>query len=438
MKKRLSLYISLIAAVLATFFYFLSYPSNYTIKEQTEKHIHKLEQEVNIQLDSIHKHLHYSSKKNLVAYLATEYANTFNEKGISFFIYENDSLQFWTDNHPAVENYMLNVCLEKRLVKLKNGYYEVIRHPKNAYSAFQLYALVLIKNNFPYENKYLKNEFNKKLHIPEGVSINDTDQNFSVQISNYQKQPLFNLDIQEKVRNQFYSLIAFLCLCLSLFSLLFFLKNYFLKNSFAEGILKWIASVLLCIALLSYVIFQLNILYIPNSFSYNRQNLYNLIVTFLIALLSVWSFTVVRKEITSYVKTNNNRIYFTLFITFLFVSGFGLNFFLNTIFGKSYLSSDLSDVIFSSSLEIYLSYACVFLVMFCFVLFCEIGIHFFKVVFNKIEIGIFSVLTTAFVLIHNVFGQHDVLTAIWPGLLFSLIVISKHYCVQTTGSYMVF
>ncbi len=437
MKNKLSLSISLIMAVLAIVFYFLSFPSVNTIKEQTEKHLHKLEQEANLQLDSIHQHLHHSSKKNLVEYLAKEYVNTFNDKGIAFFIYENDSLQFWTDNHPAVENYMLNVCLEKRLVKLNNGYYEVIRHPKNAYSPFQLYALVLIKNNFPYENKYLKNEFNKKLHVPDGVLLNDNEQtqNHSIQISNYQGLPVFSVDIQEGVRKQFTSLLSFLCFCISVFSILFFLKKRFIQVQSAPGILKWTASVLLAMALLCYLIFQLNILYIPASLSYDRQNLYNLIVTFLIALLSVWVFLIWRKELTAFIKTSNSLVYFTSFIVLLFLSGYGLNLFLNAIFNKSYLSSDLSDVIFSSSLEIYLSYACVFLVMFCFVLFCETVISFLNITYNKTQIILFFGLSALCVLIHHLLGQPDILTAIWPGLLFLLLVISKKLCANNRFLY---
>ena len=326
---------------------------------------------------------------------------------------------------------MLNICLEKRLVKLKNGYYEVIRHPKNAYSSFQLYALVLIKNNFPYENKYLKNEFNKRLRIPDGVLINDNEQNHFIQISNYQGLPVFSIDIPEGIRNQFISFLSFLCLCISLFSALFLLKKRFIQHES----LRWIAFVLFAVSLLCYLIFQLNVLYIPASLSYDRQNLYNLIVTFLITLLSVWVFIVTRKELTTVIKARNNLIYFTLCIVSIFLFGYGINIFLNTIFNKSYLSSDLSDVIFSSSLEIYLSYACVFLVMFCFVIFCETVINLLNITYNKAQVIIFSMLTVLSILIHHVFGQHDILTAIWSGLLLLLIVVSKKLCANNRFLY---
>ena len=86
MQKKLPLYISLLTAVLAIVFYFLSFPSANSIKKETEKHLHKLEQKANTQLDSIYQHFHHSSKKNFVEYLAKEYATTFNERGIAYFI----------------------------------------------------------------------------------------------------------------------------------------------------------------------------------------------------------------------------------------------------------------------------------------------------------------------------------------------------------------
>ena len=113
MKNKSLLHISILAAVFATLFYFLSFPSLITIQHSTESKLYELEQEASIDLDSIHKQLHHSTATNFVNYLAKNYANTFTKKGIAYFIYENDSLQFWTDNHPAVENYMLNICLEK-------------------------------------------------------------------------------------------------------------------------------------------------------------------------------------------------------------------------------------------------------------------------------------------------------------------------------------
>ncbi|MHB8261821.1 MAG: sensor histidine kinase [Bacteroidia bacterium] len=437
MKNKLSLYVSSIMAILAIIFYFLSFPSIDSIKKQTEKNLHELEQEANLQLDSIHQHLHHSSKKTFVDYLAKNHSSAFFEKGIAFFIYENDSLQFWTDNHPALENYMLNICLEKRLVKLRNGYYEVIRHPKNAFSPFQLYALVLIKNNFSYENKYLKNEFNKELHIPDAVIFNENDQdkNHSTLITNFQGIPIFSLDVQGQSRNSLPSLFSMLSLCVSIFSILFFYKRRMIKNQSLSSLFKWIGYVLFAILFLWVCIFKLKVLYIPLSFSYDIQNFYNLIFIFLTALLSAWVFKLLSEESFLLIKSRNNLFSFSVFIVFVYLSGYGLNVFLRTIFDKSYLSSDLADVIFSSSLEIYLSYACVFLVLFCFVIFYEVAIKQLNIAYQKNKIIVFSTITIATILLHHWLGQYDTLTAAWPGLLLLLIVISKTLCANNRFLY---
>src|ERR1700751_5347617 len=112
------IWLSLSLALLGLLCYFFSFVSDIDIKNHTEKELHKLEHKAEGYLDSIYEHLHHSPQKAFVNYLAGSYRDTYNQDGIACFIYENDSLLYWTDSRVAVENYMLNVCLEKRLVRL--------------------------------------------------------------------------------------------------------------------------------------------------------------------------------------------------------------------------------------------------------------------------------------------------------------------------------
>ncbi|HWY37689.1 MAG TPA: hypothetical protein VNY73_03960, partial [Bacteroidia bacterium] len=255
MTKKRWLWLSLSVAVLGILCHLFSFVSGNEIKNHTEKELHKLEHKAEVYLDSIHYNLHHHSKNVFVSYLAGAYKNTYNEEGIACFIYENDSLQYWTDSRVAVENYMLNVCLEKRLVKLKNGYYEVIRHPKNAYSTFQLYALVLVKSAFPYENRYLNNKFNEKFDLPaEAVFSENELAGKDLHIANYQGQTVFTLEMAGSGRRQGLSIASFFAFCFSLFFLLtFFLKNFLPENSENGNrknfnrLFKWVACIVAAI-----------------------------------------------------------------------------------------------------------------------------------------------------------------------------------------------
>ncbi len=427
MAKKRWLWLSLAMAVIGFLCYFFSFVTNAEIKKQTEKELHKLEHKAESYLDSIHQHLHHSPKKAFINYLAAAYKNTFNEDGIACFIYENDSLQYWTDSRVAVENYMLNVCLEKRLVKLKNGYYEVIRHPKNAYSPFQLYALVLVKNAFPYENRYLKNEFNKNLTLPGGVTLNESESvNKELRITNYQGQTVFNLEVREEGRKQIPSFISFLCFCISVFCCLYFSKKNLVKQQSLLSLAKWTASILFGLVILWVFIFRMQVLYIPVSGTYDKESFLILVFMLVLTLSILWLLTVVRNFL---VPTENNSLFVaSIFSISIYLFGCGINVCLHKIFNRAYLSADLSDVVFSSSVEVYFSYVLIFLLLFCFVVFCEAVLKRLAFTFSKGYLFVFGIITIASVLIHHLVGQLDILTAVWPGLFFGLLLGSKKLC----------
>jgi len=429
MKNKLLLYISLPVAVLAVVFYFLSFLSFENIKETTEKKLQKLDIEATIDLDSIHQHLHHSSKNDFVSYLAKNYSNTFTEKGISFFIYENDSLQFWTDNHPAVENYMLNVCLEKKIVKLKNGYYQVIRHSQNAYSPFQLYALVLIKNNFAYQNKYLRNSFNPYFNLPHHCDIleNKSTLKNSFDISDSKNEFLFSIEVKQEHRNEVYSFLSFTMLCLSLFLLLYFFKKQIQPEQSIIQLLKWVLLLVIAAAILYVYLFKANGLYLF-IYSVNEQDAFVApLFTICLFTITIWILSAGRGLVNNLNSKKDNIWLFAGYTVLLYAAGYCINFFLRNTFSHPYLSADLADVFFYPSVYVHLSYVCVFMVFLCFSLLAEIAVKLF--LFSKTELkkyaGVFLLLGIINACLHHMNSQYDVLTAIWPGVFFILIVTSK-------------
>ncbi|HXU26128.1 MAG TPA: hypothetical protein VN698_02765, partial [Bacteroidia bacterium] len=429
MKNRLLLYISIPAAVLVVIFYFLSFPSFNKIKSTTEKKLQNLNQEATVDLDSIHQHLHHSSKNDFVSYLAKNYANTFTEKGVAFFIYENDSLQFWTDNHPAVENYMLNVCLEKKIVKLKNGYYQVIRHSQNAYSSFQLYALVLIKNSFAYQNKYLRNSFNPYFSLPHHCDIleNKSTLKNSFDILDNKNEFLFSIEVKQEHRNEVYSFLSFTMICISLFLLLYFFKKNIQPEQSAIQFLKWALLLALASAILYLYLFKANGLYLY-IYSVNELDAF-VAPIFIICLLTLvlWALSAYRSFASNLNSKKDNLWLFSFYTILLYAAGYCINFFLRNTFSHPYLSADLADIFFYPSIYVYLSYVCVFMIFLCFSLLSEIAVKLFT--FSKTTlkkyVGLFLLLSVINACLHHMNSQYDVLTAIWPGVFFILIVVAK-------------
>lgn len=91
--------------------------------------------------------------------------NLISEKNeYSFLVYKGQSLLYWSDRSVSFGNLFDNTDFEgKKLIHLRNGYY--LKRESNI-GSFTIIGLILIKNDYPYENDYLKNDFFRKFKIP--------------------------------------------------------------------------------------------------------------------------------------------------------------------------------------------------------------------------------------------------------------------------------
>lgn len=427
MSKKACLWFALLSVSAALLFYFFSFISIDEAKTRAESRLHELESKAGSYLDSVHKHLHTTAKRNFISYLASAFNNTYSEEGIACFVYENDSLQYWTDNRAAVENYMLSVCLEKRLVKLKNGYYEVIRHPKNAYSTFQLYALVLIKNSFPYENRYLVNDFNPLLRLPDNASYYEGENAGAINtvtIDNSRGQPVFAIEMKESGRSPLLSLFAFMNLAASLFFFLYYVKKSVLPEGQLRGLFKWAIAVLACMPVLGIFLLKLDLLYMPAAWTYDAATFPMLVFALCCTVLGLWLLSVVRGA--SFLLVPSVWVWI-IFLIALFATGTLMNFAVHKVFNKSYLAGELSDIIFSSSVQMYVSYIFIFILLLSFVVLSETFLKKFTLRPGPNHWALFAVALGMAALIHHNFSQYDILTALWPGTLFMLVYFSRRY-----------
>jgi len=116
-------------------------------QKQTLKYIEELQEMDSISLDEFQ----IANKK---LYL---------NDGISLLIYNNSKLRFWSDNAviPPYSQFTSKDTI--RFVKLQNAYYSVIVKQK---ANKRYLGLILIKNNYQYENAFLNNDFHKDYRFP--------------------------------------------------------------------------------------------------------------------------------------------------------------------------------------------------------------------------------------------------------------------------------
>jgi len=116
---------------------------------------------------------------------AINYQNKYEER-FAFFLYENDTLSLWTDNHIPFPAHFSEIKNDKFQ---KFGAYQVLIHHHSFYQ-FDLVYVQIIVLDFPWQNEYLNNhladyfkiEKDVKVSLGNGIPIHDKNGNDLFQI----------------------------------------------------------------------------------------------------------------------------------------------------------------------------------------------------------------------------------------------------------------
>lgn len=131
--------------------------------------LHKKEKVLANELDSLIANTAGKTYSDIFLSQSAKHRTLFHDKGVVLLIYQGDTLKYWSDNSAAVENYMKEVCLDERMTRLRNGWFETIRKTDNTGRTY--IGLLLIKNEYSYENQYLVNSFADGFRMPPETKI---------------------------------------------------------------------------------------------------------------------------------------------------------------------------------------------------------------------------------------------------------------------------
>ena len=200
----------------------------------TKEFSQTLHQKERLLSDIIQKMKRYSFQKmnpNL-RQLQTELKTLYKNNGIILFVYENDSLVYWSSNSISANeklsgNIIHDSCF---LERQKNGWYEVEWEKFN----HTIYiGKILIRNQYIFENEYLKDQFEKGFNVPEGSTIDTKKTNhqiyasngtflFSLKIPSYPKQ-----SYNEMILLFFIYLAGYIFIIISVYFLYLRLRHFF-------------------------------------------------------------------------------------------------------------------------------------------------------------------------------------------------------------------
>lgn len=186
----------------------------YIVKAKTRK-VDQLLLDIEKKLDTIDlEHLMY--KMDFVS------EKLFTEEGIVILGYSSDSLVFWTDNSVPVENFKIDIQLYNDVAKLKNGWF-IIRH--NHIKGYDLFGLILLKNEYSYQNEFIQSKFLDEYNMDIPVSIR-LDRSKGFPFTDYQDKYQFSLEIKSNfIYNQTNVLLSTIFYLVALLFLFLYLRK---------------------------------------------------------------------------------------------------------------------------------------------------------------------------------------------------------------------
>lgn len=235
MEKRLfKIVIVFLIGVFCVFFAcFLSRTNNLTTQELAQKaevKLHHKETIAKTHLDLLTKALKTISPKNLFSQYQGTITDLYKNEGIAIYVYNNDSLCFWTDNQPAIDLNAYTNEINVQLIKIRNGWYEYIKQKNTIPSKYSIIALISIKPEYDFENKYLNNNFSSWLQLPENTKLITPINYLQHAVKSKFGAPLFEIYradglYKNKSLNTYASLLYVLGFLCFLWSFFFFLKT---------------------------------------------------------------------------------------------------------------------------------------------------------------------------------------------------------------------
>lgn len=177
----------------------------------------------------------------------SEYSTKYDDEGLAFFVYDHDSLISWSTNAVAFDTSLIDSIHKKSLIHLKNGWFDILH---DSIGKTKLVCLILVKQDYRYQNEYLVNSFPDEFSLPDNVMISSQRGNHDIlSHGNF----LCSLSIKEgrAVETYLPVLILLLFVC-GLFFLIYLIISLFGKLS---AVLK--PAVITIITICTLVLFRI-------------------------------------------------------------------------------------------------------------------------------------------------------------------------------------
>ena len=184
-------------------------------------------------------------------------------KDVVFVGFREGRIEFWTNKSVGVNDLYVRLKQDGNFVEINNVYYEVRRRD---YGDMEYFALLRIKDNYPYTNKYIANKFGDFLKISpdnvDNVKVFPDSAEQGALIRDKDGFPIFHIEYDENYKERASNFIL-LCFYLLFFLSLFYVYDLLLKN--ASTLKVQMLYMLLFIGVLTGIRYLVTTFHIPPS-----------------------------------------------------------------------------------------------------------------------------------------------------------------------------
>ncbi len=409
-----------------------------------EQILHKKESRLNDEMLALAKRAEKENYNQLFIQKPDYYNTLLENDGIALLIYENDTLKFWSDNSIAVENWMREVCLDTKMAKLRNGWFEVMKPQTNSSTTKTVVGLILIKNEYPYQNNYLTNEFQKDFALPAETKLITDNPNTTNQVKNSVNDYLFSFEFNTANNSiDFRSYLSLLCNLIGIFFFVLFLKR--ICFSYEEKLGKNY-SILLFISIIIVLRFLTIKFSIPENFydfelfspkvyadasSVWLTSLGDLLIN-MVLLFYITFFVVSESILNKLLLRLKSANKFVLSLIF-FLAYFWFSWIITALFSGLIKNSNIPfsiNNLFSLNLFSFVALIIIGLLLIIYFLFADKMVSVIKQfqLNNKQYLLVFILSAIVHTSISHVIGTYDMLIVFWPFVLvISIALIKQKY-----------
>jgi two-component system nitrogen regulation sensor histidine kinase NtrY len=247
-----------LATICALLSFLIFYFNKTTTKELAVAAQNKLQQKESLaqeKLVLLTEFLKTTKPKKLFTKYQGDIAELYKKEGIAIYVYENDSLCFWSDNEPAIDLYSYALSSKAELIKIRNGWFECITQKDSIAPNYKGIALIAIKNEYDLENKYIQNNFSDWLDLPDNTKLKTDFDYLNPAIKSKWGNTLFEISRNDGVYKSkmasgyatLFALVAGLILLLIVF--------YEIKRLIRDKVLRLVVFGLVCLLLRTLMIY---------------------------------------------------------------------------------------------------------------------------------------------------------------------------------------